>query len=639
MPSAHPSNPSHRGPLLAVACLIAAGLLAWSNSFSGPFVFDDRPAILANPTLHHLSDALSPPRDGGTTSGRPLVNVSLALNFALSGTSVGSYHALNLAIHLLAGLTLFGLIRRTLLLSGGPPAGTSIAFSAALLWLLHPLQTAAVTYVVQRAESLMALFFLLTLYAFVRAVAAETDPVGNARRNRWLALSVTCCLAGMACKEVMAVAPLVVWLYDRTFVAGGFLGALRRKVGYYLALASTWGLLAGLVVSNHSRSGTAGFGGAVAPLEYAFTQCAAIVRYLMLAVWPRNLVFDYGTSLIGSFTEIWPQALLLLVLIVGIAWALRRVPVLGFLGMGFFLVLAPSSSVVPIATQTIAEHRMYLPLAALATAVVLGLQRFTARWTLPIAVVLGIALGAATFQRNRDYRDPVTLWADTVAKRPENARARNHLGIALAQSGKSVEAIPHYEAALRISPQDAETHHNLANAFKETSRSVEALAHYERAVQLKPDLLAARLALANALVQAGRTSEALAHYAAAEKLGALDAQALGAYGATLASMGNVGEAIPRYERALQLAPKDAQLHYNLGLAFARTGRFPEAIEHFRTATQLEPSNLPARVNLANALLVAGRPSEAIAEYESALRLRPNDPQIRANLARARTQVR
>jgi len=164
---------------MAIGSVIAAGAIAvYSRTFSVPFLFDDGPAIVDNRTIRHLSTAFWPAPDT-TAGGRPILNLSLAINYAISGTAVWSYHALNLAIHVLAGLTLFGIVRRTLAPRAGSAASLT-AFSAALLWTLHPLQTESVTYIVQRAESLMGLFYLLTLYCFIRG--AEPD----GRRRLWL---------------------------------------------------------------------------------------------------------------------------------------------------------------------------------------------------------------------------------------------------------------------------------------------------------------------------------------------------------------------------------------------------------------------------------------------------------------------
>ena len=625
-----------RTTVIAAFALVLVALAAWSNSFSGPFVFDDRPAILANPTLHSITAAFAPPRDGGTVAGRPLVNVSLAINRALSGSDVWSYHAGNLLLHCLAGLTLFGLLRRTLQTSSFPQP-TTVAFCAALLWIIHPLQTAAVTYVVQRAESLMALFFLLTLYTFARATTPRNLPdTSTFPASGWLILSGIACLAGMACKEVMVVAPLVVLLYDRSFVAGSFASALRTRASYYVALASTWLLLAWLGVHNASRAGTAGFEGAIAWSDYALTQCVAVISYLKLALWPASLIFDYGTAVEQQFSAVWTHAFLVAALVIATVVALRRRPALGFLGAAFFLILAPSSSVVPIHTQTIAEHRMYLPLAALIIAAAIGLHAWLGRQFIVGAIVLALALGAVTFDRNRDYRDALTLWEDTAAKRPANARAHNNLGIELARVQRSAEAAAHFELALQASPNDAELHNNLGNVLAQLGRDADALPHFEQSVRLKPTSAAAQLNLANAYLRAGRAENAVTHFEAAEQLTPLDADAHTSLGVALLQVGRLPSALDRYRKAVALAPTHARSHYNLGLALARTGRYSEAAESLRECVRLEPGNVGARVNLGNVLLLTGRAPEAVIEYEAALQLKPDDPQIRANLARAKS---
>jgi Flp pilus assembly protein TadD len=624
-----------RNTRLAALALVIVTLAAWLNSFSGPFVFDDRPAILANPTLDRLATALSPPRDGGTVAGRPLVNLSLAINRGISGTEVWSYHALNLLIHLLAGLTLFGLLRRTLR-SLSVPHFIPIAFAGTLLWMVHPLQTAAVTYIVQRAESLMALCFLLTLYTFVRGTTpCPATPTARFRARTWLAGSVAACLAGMACKEVMVVAPLVVLLFDRTFVAGSFTAALRARLGYHSALAGTWLLLAWLVVKNSARAGTAGFEGHIAWTDYARTQFMALATYLKLAFWPRSLVFDYGTEIAPPLAAIWPQALMILVLAAATVIALWRRPAPGFLGAAFFLILAPSSSVVPIHTQTIAEHRMYLPLAAITCAAALALHGWLRRWMIGGVIAVALALGVATFDRNRVYHDALTLWTDTVAKRPANGRAHNNLGIELARAQRSTEAAAHFELALRSNPDDAEVHNNLGNVLAKLGRDADALAHFEHSARLNPASAAARLNLANALLRAGRAEDAVTHFEAAEHLAPLDADAHTSLGVALLQVGRLPSAIDRYRKAIALTPTHARGHYNLGLALARTGRYSESVTSFRECVRLEPNNVGARVNLGNVLLLTGRATEAVVEYEAALRLKPDDPQIRANLARAK----
>ena len=359
------------GRALVVAAFMAcAAVLVYLGSFTVPFLFDDGPAILENESIRDLlkiGDVLWPDLEGGvTTSGRPVLNLSFAINHALGGYDPVGYHAMNLAIHYLAALALFGIVRRTMCRVAGDATCERafwMAASVAILWMLHPMQTSAVTYLSQRAESLCGLFYLVTVYTFARSTAST-------RSAWWLGASIVACALGMGTKEVMVSAPLIVLLYDRTFVSGTFAKAWACRKTYYTLLALTWLLLVALAFATPGRGTTAGFETVVTPWTYLLTQCAAITHYLRLVFWPHPLVFDYGTATIGSLGSVWWQALLLIGLAGVLLWALIKRPAMGFLGAWLFALLAPSSSLVPVASQSVAEHRMYLPVAAvLVTAV------------------------------------------------------------------------------------------------------------------------------------------------------------------------------------------------------------------------------------------------------------------------------
>jgi len=648
---------------------MAAAVAAWSGSFSGPFVFDDRSSILDNPSLRQLwpPDWLTPPAAlGETVGGRPLLNLTFALNFAAGDIAVRGYHATNLAIHVLAGLTLFGLVRRTLVLPRIPPefatAATPLATAVAGLWLLHPLQTAAVTYVVQRAESLAGLFYLLTLYSFLRASASDSP-------RRWAALAVVAGCLGMAVKETVATVPVVVLLFDRCFIAGSFRGALRSRGRLHAALAGTWFVLAFLVLRNAGRGGSAGFGSAVGVGPYLLTQCDAIVRYLGLALWPRSLVFDYGTATVAGLHAVLPQALLVLALLGGAGYALHRRWAAGFLGAAFFLLLAPSSSIVPVATQTMAEHRMYLPLAAVLAGAVLLARRFLGRGALLPCALAGIALGPATWTRNRDYRSERVLWLDTLAKRPDNARAHNNLGIVLREAGDAPAALEEFQRAVALDPNLASAHSNLGSALVAVGRPAEAVAFLRAVLALNPGLVSAHINLGNALVASQQPAEAERQFREALRLeptaddaranlaavlldrGATDdaltlfsstlagrhenAETHYQYGKILLRAGRSEAGLEELRRAIQLRPALIGAHFALGNALAGAGDFPGAIAAYRRVLALDPAHFTARNNLANALLVSGRPAEAIPEYETILRQQPANRAVRDNLDYAR----
>ena len=644
---------------LAVACLVGAILAVYHNSFSGPFVFDDGPAVLGNPTIRHLSalgDVLSPPREGGqTVGGRPVVNLSLAVNYALGGVSVRGYHVFNLIVHTLGALALFGIARRTLL----QPAlrerygfsATPLALAVALLWAVHPLLTESVTYVIQRAESLMGLFYLLTLYCFIRGAKSEGNTSGassqrasasmvmDRRGNVWHLLAVGACALGMATKEVMVSAPLLVLLYDRTFVAGSWRGAWAKRRFFYLSLGATWLLLGWLVLGTEHRGGTAGLGMGDSAWTYAFTQTRAIVRYLQLALWPHPLVFDYGTDAIERLADALPFALVVALPIAGTAVALWRWPAAGFLGVWFFAILAPSSSIVPIPVQPVAEHRMYLPLAAVVALAVVGIYSHWRRGCWFVFAAMALALASLTVARNEDYLNPRSIWADTVAKRPANARAHCYLGDVLAAKGQFVEALSHYEEAIQLElPATTRGDRsifgdilvNSGNVLRALGREAEAVKRYEDALQVDPGLAAAHFNLGCVHLQAGRLPEAVARFEQALKLDPNYEAAHTSLGSALLLEGRTAEALIHYETALRLEPS-AKAHQNLGIALLYVRQLPEAVAHLEQAVRLEPDSAKAHEFLGAALAAQGRQAEAAAHYQRALQIEPGNKRARRAL--------
>lgn len=641
-----PAEPSRRRIVWAGGLLVVLALLAYHNTFGLPFVFDDELAITKNPSIRQLwslGDVLSPPQNGSGAAGRPLVNLSFALNYAVSGEAVWSWHALNLLIHAGAGLALFGVMRRTLLWPGLPArvrdAALPLGLTVAALWVVHPLQTESVTCVVQRTESLVALFYVLTFYGLVRGV--EESP----RRGWWLGFSVTACLLGMVSKEVMVTAPVLVLAYDRAFVAGTVREAWRRRWGYYLALAGTWLLLAALLLrAGGGRSEGAGFGLGVSSWDYLLTQCRALGIYLKLSVWPHPLVLDYGTGVVGDWREVVPQGLLVLALLGVTAWAWWRRPVLGFAGGAFFVILAPSSSVVPLVGQTIAEHRMYLPLAAVLALLVVAAHAWLRRWTWWVCGAVAVMFCALTIDRNRDYSSEFWLWADVVQKYPANARGQFNYANELAKlPGRTAEALVHYAEAVRLKPDYPEAHYNFAiQLAKQPGRTAEAIAHYEAALRDSPGYVEAHNNLAVELVKVpGRWADAVAHYETALQLKPDYADAHCNLGLALAMVpARVPEAVTHYMEALRLRPDYVEAHNNLAAALGTLpGRSADAIAHYETALQLRPDYADGHNNLALELMKnPARRTEAIAHYETALRLRPDYPEVHCNLGTALTAL-
>ena len=663
-PTAPPAVPARRTILGLGAVLALAALAAYHNTFGVPMLFDDTPSIADNPSILHLTrlqDVLWPTGGYGiTVSGRPILNLSLALNYALSGFNVWSYHALNLLIHALAGLTLFGIVRRTLALGRVPalrPQAVPVAFTVALLWILHPLQTEAVTYIIQRTESLMGLFFLLTFYCLVRAAEAPAA-------RRWPVLAVAACLLGIGTKEVMATAPVLTFLFDRTFLAGTFREAWRRRRGLYLGLAATWLPLLGLVASTGwNRGGTAGFDVGISPWAYWFTQFEAVARYLKQAVWPHPLIFEYGTFWMGP-ADAAPYALIVLPLLAAALLALWRRPVVGFLGAWFFGILAPTS-LVPGTIQMIVEHRMYLPLAAVIALAVGGAATRWGRTALAAGLVLAVAAGVLTEQRNRVYQSDLSLWADTVAKRPGSAIAQSALGTALFVRGQWREALLHYQVSSALDPGAAQVHFNLgltlallnhlpqAAAELEKSfhinprqylahyqlglvrlrmnRPAEALAQFQEAVRLMPQMADAQFECGAALVKLGRPADAVPYYREALRLDPRSVDAESNLGVALFQLHQAPAAMQCLEQALRMDPNRAETHFDLGLALTQIGEPTRAEQEYAAAVRLDPANVPALLNLGIALAQAGDLSAALTHLAQAVRLAPDYAGAHCNL--------
>lgn len=589
--------PAWIGPL-AAALVALAVFLAHGNSLGTPFVFDDQAAVLRNPSIRQFSTALFPPDTATGATGRPLVNLSLAVNHALGGLQPLDYHLFNVLLHAANALLVLGLLRRAFAQSALAPrlggAGPLLAAAISLLWALHPLQTESVTCVIQRSELLGGFFYLLAFTCFFRAAA------GGGRF--WTIATIAACTLGPAAKELVATAPVLLLLADRALFAGSFREAWRRRGRLHLAaFAGAWLVFGVLFLATPNRGGTVGFGLGIDAWSYLLTQARALVLYLRLTLWPHPLVLDYGTPLETSLAQVWPHAALVLALLGATAWALWRRPVAGLVGAAFFVILAPSSSFIPLTTQTIAEHRMYLPLLAVLLATVPWLWLRSGRLAPWLGLGLAVALGAATEARNRDYRTAVDLWQDTAAKAPDNHRAHYNLGNALAAAGRPAEAAAAFTRAAELNPDDATIRHNRAHV----------------------------------LADIGRTDEAIAEYAAALRLGADSVDVHANLGAVLAKVGRLPEAAIHYQRATELQPGAADLHSSLGLLLADIGEIDGALAAHRRAIALRPDWIEARVRFGDLLLGLGRRAEALAAYEDALRLQPGSAELRRRVASLR----
>ena len=643
-------------PLVAIILIVAAAW-AYSTSFPGVFVMDDKFAIADNPnikTLWPLTTAMSAPPEM-PVSGRPVASLTLAINYALAPAdvrdvlspggpsaapdvrerflrNVWGYHLFNLILHVLAALTLFGVVRRTLLSDRlrGRFAGvaTWIAFISALLWMLHPLTTDAVTYVVQRTEVLMGLFSFLTLYCSIRA--GDRD-VSLAARRSWVVAAIVTCALGMGSKQTMVVAPVIVCLWDWIFgdeFTRPASARLRKRWPLYAGLASTWIILAALVAMERWPHSIGFAREGWTPWTYLLTQSGVILHYLRLSVALSPLALDYdGWPMARTVGEVLPSAIpILIALGATVSAIVRRLP-WGFLGGCFFAALAPSSSVLPLATEIAAERRMYLPLASLVVAAVVAAYLIGKRVlalavpdvprrrlmgtaaTVVVTGVLATMLGSVTYARNRDFWSDENIWRDTVEKRPTNPRARVSYGVDLYAAGKLQDAERELREAVRLKETSAPAQANLGAVLCAQGNLEEGIRHLERALALDPEYHSVHGNLAEAYAALGRRDQAAKEFARAVEVAPDNPFFLNRLAWLLAT--SPEEAVRNGLRAVDLAQHAASITSRqdlmsletLSAAYAEVGRFDDALMTGREALALaeRQGNEAAAADLARRL--------------------------------------
>lgn len=640
-------NRNRFGGFLAGCLIVAAGVAAYANSFSGAFVLDDVGSIGANPSIHQLtalSRILSPPRDGETVSGRPVLNLSLAISYATGGDKqTWDYHATNLAIHLLNALLVWAILRRTFQLPVLRPqmgdAGAILAWSIALLWTVHPLQTESVTYIVQRAESLASLFYLTSLYGVLRGSQSN-------RPALWYLVAVVSCWLGVATKEIVMTAPVVVLLYDRTFLSGSFCEALRRRWGVYAGLMASWLLLAILVgstglLTRRKEMGTPDV------WSYALSQPGVILYYLRLSLWPHPLCLEYGWPVARTLGSILPATLAVGSLATATIWGLCRGRKWGFLGAWVFLLLAPTSSVVPL-RQLIFEHRMYLALAGIIASVVIGVylagrslcrrSGLTANAGILLGVMattlVAVAFGLLTARRNDAYGSELSIWQDTLRKSPHCALVHYNVGACLSRLRRWPEAMEYYQDALQIDPRFVPAHNNLGQILANNGHWREALDHYRVAIEIDPDDYFVHNNMAMALARSGRPDEAVDHHQIAARLRPDDPLVRKNWGDTMVRLNRPAEAVQHYRDALRIAPRFVDALGSLAAALAGCGRVSEAAQCLQEVLRFRPESAQTCSDLGDLLVSAKRYSEANDYYRQALRLRPGFGEVCWKLSRS-----
>jgi Flp pilus assembly protein TadD len=524
-----------RDTLILGAAVALLGILAYGNSLHGAFVFDDIQQIQDNPAIRQLGRYLAGEAGYLAPPNRFVAYLSFALNHRLGGPAPEGFHLVNLSVHLLNGLLVFCLVLlsfrtprlRESSLAGRAPA---VAFAAGALFVTHPIQTQAVSYVVQRITSLAALFYLAAIALYL---SSRLTSSGRWLRRTLYGLALVAALLAMRTKEIAFTLPLALLLLEwalfgrpppRQWLGLAPFGAVALVIPLSLLRL---GQPVGQVIADASAVTRVQATGS--RLDYLRTEAAVLATYLRLLVWPSGQNIDHDYPIYVSFLA--PRVLRgLLVhasLLALAAWAWLRSspraarpvdPAWRLVSVGillFFLAHLVESSLIPI-VDVIFEHRVYLPsvgfFVAVATAGTLLARRLTparfAPWVIGAAAATALLLAGATLARNRVWASDLALWTDAASKSPGKARPWFNLGTALAELGRDAEAVEPMRRAVQLDPGWAKARTQLGGLLILVGRPAEAEPELREALRLQPGETATMFNLAEALWRTGRRREA-----------------------------------------------------------------------------------------------------------------------------------
>jgi tetratricopeptide (TPR) repeat protein len=654
--------------IIAIFTITLITFLIYFNTLSSPFYFDDEHNIIVNYKLRDLSSFWP-------LSGTRYVGVlSFAINYHFGKLDVFGYHLVNIVIHIINGLLVWWFVFltfKTPLMERSNGISFFFAMFCALIFVAHPVQTQAVTYIVQRFTSLATLFYLLSLILYIKArlltqvITNKSQNSTQKQRNIYIKAILYYLIAifttslAMKTKEISFTLPFMIVLYELIFFSPQ--NTKHQTLNFkrlYLLIPFIITLVIiplSLVGANKPLEGTIGdLREAAQETEeisrgvYFLTQFRVIVTYIRLLFLPiqQNLDYDYSLSYSLFDPHTFISFLFLLSIFVAALYLLKRswktnngYGILASFGIfWFFITLSVESSIIPI-RDIIFEHRLYLPsvgaIIAFSSAVfyILVHRKLKPTPLLTVCVLALIAgpLGIGAYQRNLVWKDEVTLWEDVVRKSPEKERGHTNLGLVYYKQGRLEEAAKEYITAIRLNPDYAEAHNNLGLVYYLQGRVEEAIQQYMTALKLTHGFAKAHNNLGVAYYKQGRLGEAIQEYTTALELRPDDPDPHNNLGNAYATQGRLEEAIKEYTTALNLKPNFPEAHHNLGIVYAIQGRLDEAIKKYMATLALKPDYAEAHYNLGNIYKTKGLKDEARREFEATLKLRPNDPKARQAL--------
>lgn len=616
--------------------LLAVTMAVYSQAAGFGFVnYDDPDHLSANPHVMHgfsMANIAWAFTSAHASNWIPLTWLSYMLDTQIFGLRSGPLHLVNVALHAISTLLLFGFLHRA---TGARWRSALVA----LVFALHPLHVESVAWLAERKDVLCVLFCLLTLWAYLKYSERP-----SALRYAAVALLFACALLA---KPLAVTLPLVLLLLDlwplRRFERTKSAALVTEKLPL-LALS-----MAASIVTYVVQQGSGAISGVerIPLLDRISNALASYFIYLVKFAWPSNLAvfYPYPNS------PAWILAAAGLITIALLTWlALRQVRARPYFATGwlwYLITLLPMIGLVQAGLQARADRYMYLPMIGLSIAITWGLADWFERrkWNQSLLAAAACAVCAAwtvvTFETVDNWRDSIALFEHAVAVTEGNYVAHHNLGVALRDAGRVDDAVVEFQEAVSIRPQAADMQENLGEALIAAGRAAEAEPHLVRALELRPDFAKAHVDLGSALVRTGKMNEAASQYREALRLQPDFAEAHYGLGGILARQGLMREANAEFENALpylidkvKQQPDSVDDRYNLGTVYAMMGRVDEAIAQFQETVRLRPDDAEAHFNLGTALASRGRGSEAVDQFAAAVKLRPD--YVRAHLSLART---
>ncbi len=614
------------------------GFLLYANALQAPFIFDDYPNIVTNP--HIRACPLTPEGISAITTGetanRPTAIFTLAVNYWLHQYSPAGYHLVNILLHIITAFLVFLLTRQTLVICRVRPS--QLAVFAALLWFVNPLHTQSVTYIVQRMNTLAAMFYVLSLFCYSKARWRQITTPAKGRAPLFFLAAAVSGFLGLGAKPIVSTLPLSLLLYEWFFFQNLDPAWLKKNIRWpIIAMAAFLAMV--LIFLGSSPATTILSRYETQPFtigQRLFTEPAVILYYLSLIVFPHparlHLLYDFPLSGLFYSPKITVLSLsALLALFCGALLLCRRHKLLAFGIFWFLLTLVIESSLIGLAIAY--EHRTYLPSVFPVLALVLLVYRQAGPKPFVAILAVMILTGSIwTYRRNRLWTDRTVFWQNNVQKSPALPAAYNNFGLVLRQQGDIRKAIDQFQNALKIAPDHECARLNWALALTDLNQIPAAIQQLQAVLAINPGNTEARLLLARLLLQEVQCHQAIGHLQQILFQNPSHVEAGLTLGTAYNKRGRPDQALPHLFRALAREPQNEKIHIAMGRSYLLKNDLQRASISLHRAIQINPESAPAYNNLANVLARQGKNAQAHLLYQKCLQLSPRYHTARKNLA-------